>query len=117
MGWIFFTLAALVCAAAFDAALAVDVNPSKNNQPPSFWQGGGNRFSIFNGDPKRIQRANAVDPKSFDTKVEVSPDPVARKTVKATAPNPSLNIIFSFINPPQQPSPLPFHMSHRLCLR
>src|SRR5258708_32374457 len=95
MGWIFFTLAALVCAAAFDAALAVDINPSKNNQPPSFWQGGGNRFSIFNGDPKRIQRANAVDPKSFDTKVEISPDPVALKTVKATAPNRSLKMIFS----------------------
>jgi hypothetical protein len=96
---ILFPLAALISVAAFDAALAIDINPSKNNQPPSFWSsGGGSKFSIFNGDPKRIQRANAVNPKSFDTSVEVSPNPLSIKTVKAVAPNPSIKITFSVHN-------------------
>src|SRR5258708_36274727 len=113
MGWIFFTLAALVCAAAFDAALAVDVNPSKNNQPPSFWQGPGNRFSIFNGDPKRIQRANAVNPKSFDTRVEISPNPLSIKALKAIAPNPSIKITFAVHNHAKKTYTLSFPTAQR----
>src|SRR5277367_4393295 len=96
---ILFPLAALILMAAFDAAPAIDINPSKNNQPPSFWESGsGNHFSIFNGDPKRIQRANAVDPKSFDAKVEVSPNPLSIKALKALVPNPSIKITFSVHN-------------------
>jgi hypothetical protein len=96
---ILFPLAALTTFAAFNAALAIDINPSKNNQQPGFWSSGsGNRFSIFNGDPKRIQRANAVDPKSFDSKVEVSPNPLSIKALKAAAPNPSIKITFSVHN-------------------
>src|SRR5271156_6934855 len=96
---ILFLLAGLMSAAAFDAAWAIDINPSKDNQQPSFWSsGGGSAFSIFNGDPKRIQRANAVDPKSFDTKVELSPNPLSLKGVKISAPNPSLRITFSVHN-------------------
>ncbi len=88
---ILFPLAALFSMAVLISASAIDINPSKNNQPPSFWSSGsGNRFSIFNGDPKRIQRANAVDPKSFDEKVEVSPNPLSIKALKAIAPNPSI---------------------------
>src|SRR5271154_1250545 len=74
---------------AFGSASALDINPSKNNQPPSFWDTGGNHFSIFNGDPKRIQRANEVDPKAFDTKVEVSPNPLSLGAAKA-APAPTV---------------------------
>src|ERR1017187_7264144 len=92
---ILLTLAAWLGMAAFNAAPAIDINPSKNNQPPVFWQDSGNHFSIFNGDPKRIQRANAVDPKSFDTLVEVSPNPLSLKALKATAPNPNIKITFS----------------------
>lgn len=109
-----FTLAALLGMAAFDAAPAIDINPSKNNQPPSFWSSGsGNSFSIFNGDPKRIQRANAVDPKSFDTKVEVSPNPLSLKALKAIAPNPSIKIVFSVHNHAKKTYTLSFPTSQR----
>jgi len=111
---ILFPLAALISVAAFDAAWAIDVNPSKNNQPPSFWSsGGGNRFSIFNGDPKRIQRANAVDPKSFDAKVEVSPNPLSLKVVKTGTPNPSLKITFSVHNHAKKTYTLSFPTAQR----
>jgi hypothetical protein len=110
---ILFPLAALISMAAFDAVLAIDVNPSKNNQPPVFWQDSGNRFSIFNGDPKRIQRANAVDPKSFDTQVEVSPNPLSLKALKANAPNPSIKITFSVHNHAKKTYTLSFPTAQR----
>ena len=110
---ILFTLAALTSAAAFDAVLAIDINPSKDNQPPSFWQSGGNKFSIFNGDPKRIQRANAVDAKSFDTKLELLPDPLSIKTLKTGAPNPSIKITFSAHNHAKKTYTLSFPTAQR----
>ena len=113
MRWILFPLAALVSAVAFDAAWAVDVNPSKDNQPPSFWQSGGNKFSIFNGDPKRIQRANEVDPKAFDTKLELSPDPLSIHALKAVAPNPSIKITFSAHNHAKKTYTLSFPTAQR----
>ena len=110
---ILFPLAAWLGLAAFDAAPAIDINPSKNNQPPSFWSGSGNRFSIFNGDPKRIQRANAVEPKSFDARVEVSPNPLSLKALKAVAPNPSVKIAFSVHNHAKKTYTLSFPTAQR----
>jgi hypothetical protein len=111
---ILFPLAALFGVAAFEAASAIDINPSKDNQPPSFWtSGAGNSFSIFNGDPKRIQRANAVDPKSFDSKVEVSPNPLSIKMLKAVAPNPNLKITFSIHNHARRTYTLSFPTAQR----
>jgi Intracellular proteinase inhibitor len=110
---ILFPLAVLISMAAFDAALAIDINPSKNNQPAPFWQDSGNHFSIFNGDPKRIQRANAVDPKSFDTKLEIGPNPLSIKTLKAIAPNPSIKITFSVHNHAKKTYTLSFPTAQR----
>jgi len=110
---ILFPLAALITLAAFDAAWAIDVNPSKVNEPPSFFSSGGNRFSIFNGDPKRIQRVNAVDAKSFDAKVEVSPNPLSIKALKASAPNPSIKITFSVHNHAKKTYTLSFPTAQR----
>ena len=108
-----FSLSALLGLAVFDAASGIDINPSKDNQPPSFWETGGNRFSIFNGDPKRIQRANEVDAKSFDTKVEISPNPLSIKALKAIAPNPSIKIVFSVHNHAKKTYTLSFPTAQR----
>ena len=110
---ILFPLAALLSMAAFNAVPALDINPSKDNQPPSFWQDNANHFSIFNGDPKRIQRANAVDPKSFDTNVTVSPNPLSIKALKAIAPNPSIKITFSVHNHAKKTYTLSFPTAQR----
>ena len=101
--------------AAFDLAPAIDINPSKNTQPPGFWDttGVGNHFSIFNGDPKRIQRANEVDAKAFDTKVEVSPNPFSLKSAKAIGPNPSIKITFSVHNHAKKTYTLSFPTAQR----
>jgi hypothetical protein len=110
---ILFPLAVVMVMVAFDAAPALDINPSKNNQPPSFWETGGNSFSIFTGDPKRIQRANAVDPKSFDSQVEVSPNPLSLKVLKAAVANPSIKITFSVHNHGKKTYTLSFPTAQR----
>jgi hypothetical protein len=99
--------------AAFGAASAIDISPSKTTVPRSSWDTGGNRFSIFNGDPKRIQRANAVDASSFDTKLEVFPNPMFLQKVKMTAPNPSVKITFSVRNHAQKTYTLSFPTAQR----
>ncbi len=104
----------LALAVAFGPASAIDVNPSKDTLPASAWDtSSGNHFSIFNGDPKRIQRANAVDPKSFDSKVEVSPNPLSLKAVKAGGPNPSIKITFSVHNHAKKTYTLSFPTTQR----
>ena len=112
---IFPIILGLVLVTAFDAVSALDINPSKNNQPPSFWdaQSSGSRFSIFNGDPKRIQRANAVDPKSFDLKLEVSPNPLSLKLAKQVAPNPSIKVTFLIHNHAKKTYTLSFPTAQR----
>lgn len=60
--------------------IAADVDPSKQTVPEKFNDPGGKRFSIFSGDPKRIQRANAIDFNDFENKVEVTPSPLSLKT-------------------------------------
>jgi hypothetical protein len=108
-----FFLALPMTAAVFGMARAIDINPSKDNQPPSFWDTGGNRFSIFNGDPKRIQRANAVDPKSFDSKVEISPNPLSLQAAKAQGANPSFKITFAVHNHAKKTYTLSFPTAQR----
>ncbi|MCE0482963.1 MAG: BsuPI-related putative proteinase inhibitor [Methylacidiphilales bacterium] len=94
-------------------ASAIEVNPSKNTVPRSTWDTGGNHFSIFNGDPKRIQRANEVDPKSFDSKLEITPNPLSLTTAKAVGPNPSVKITFSVHNHAKKTYTLSFPTAQR----
>lgn len=77
---------------------AIDISPSKDTIPRSSFDTGGNKFSIFNGDPKRIQRANEVDPKAFDAKVTLSPNPLPLAATKTGTPNPVIKITFAVHN-------------------
>lgn len=97
----------------FDAASAIEVNPSKNTVPRSTWDTGGNKFSIFNGDPKRIQRANAVDPAAFDTKLVVTANPLSLRMAKQVGPNPSIKITFSVHNHAKKTYTLSFPTAQR----
>jgi hypothetical protein len=92
-------LPCLALAAGIFPARAIDVSPSKDTIPRGSFDTGGNRFSIFNGDPKRIQRANAVDPKAFDASVEASPSPFSLAQARSVGPNPSIKVTFHVHNP------------------
>ena len=92
---------------------AIDVSPSKDTIPRSSFDMGGNHFSIFNGDPKRIQRANAVDPHSFDCKVTLSPNPFSMQATKAAEPNPTIKILFTVHNHGKKTYTLSFPTAQR----
>jgi hypothetical protein len=92
---------------------AIDVNPSKDTIPRDSFDMGGNHFSIFNGDPKRIQRANAVDAHSFDSKIVLSPNPFALQVVKAAGPNPIIKLTFTIHNHGKKTYTLSFPTAQR----
>jgi hypothetical protein len=106
-------LPCVVLAASTLPGPAIDVSPSKDTIPRSFYDGGGNHFTIFNGDPKRIQRANEVDPKMFDAKVEISPNPMSLAQAKTVGPNPSVKISFSVHNHGKKTYTLSFPTAQR----
>lgn len=106
-------LLCLILVVTTDVALAIDISPSKDTVPRGTWDTGGNRFSIFNGDPKRIQRANAVDPKAFDAKLEVTPNPLSLKAAKTVGPNPSIKVTFSVHNHAKKTFTLSFPTTQR----
>lgn len=54
--------------------LAADVSPSRDVVPEKFRNPPGKRYSIFAGDPKRVQKANEVQVKDFSASVEVEPN-------------------------------------------
>ncbi len=106
------TLVAILIAASCGAS-AIDVNPSKDTIPRDSFDTGGNRFSIFNGDPKRIQRANEVNPKSFDATVVITPNPLSLKQAESVGPNPSVKITFAVHNHAKRTYTLSFPTAQR----
>jgi hypothetical protein len=112
MRWLSLVLLGLFLA-GLESASAIDVNPSKDTIPRGSFDTGGNRFSIFNGDPKRIQRANEVNTKSFDASVQVSPNPLDLRTALALGPNPSVKITFWIHNHAKKTYTLSFPTAQR----
>jgi len=53
--------------------IAVDINPMRKVQPDKFRNPPGKRYSIFAGDPERVQKANEVKVKDLTAAVELSP--------------------------------------------
>jgi hypothetical protein len=92
---------------------AIDVSPSKDTIPRSSFDMGGNHFSIFNGDPKRIQRANAVDSHAFDCALTLSPNPFSLQALKVTGPNPIIRLVFTVHNHGKKTYTLSFPTAQR----
>jgi len=69
------TLAASCVLLLAGAALAIDISPNRRTVPEKFINPPGKRFSLFSGDPERIQRANEVNLEDF--KAECSLEPAA----------------------------------------
>ena len=72
-------LAGIALSLSASALRAVDISPSRDNIPNKDQTEGGNgaRFSIFDGDPARIQRANSIDFKDFAPALTLTPDSVS----------------------------------------
>jgi Intracellular proteinase inhibitor len=68
---------------------AADINPSKQTLPDKFVNPGGKRYSIFAGDPERVQRANEVNVKDFSGELALEPKALSLsgQVSEGTAPN------------------------------
>jgi hypothetical protein len=62
--------------AAIPSLLAVDVSPSRRVVPEKFIDPPGKRYSIFSGDPERVQRANEVNLEDFSASLKVEPETI-----------------------------------------
>jgi hypothetical protein len=71
------------------AASASDINPSKQTLPDKFVNPPGKRYSIFAGDPERVQRANEVNIKDFSAELSVEPKSlsISGQVAEGAAPN------------------------------
>jgi hypothetical protein len=96
------------------AASAVDVSPSKTVQPEKFMEPNGKRFSIFSGDPERVQKANEINFGDFETKLDASPNPISAKQVRRSNAEPVLlKIVLSFKNNGKKTYTLSFPTAQR----
>ncbi len=52
---------------------AADIRPARRTVPEQFVNPPGKRFSLFSGDPERIQRANEINLKDFSVEIKLNP--------------------------------------------
>lgn len=69
----------LICALwPWQGLLAIDVDPSKKTVPKKFFDpGGGKGLNLFAGDPKRVDKANAILRDDFEVAMTFQPDQLA----------------------------------------
>jgi hypothetical protein len=68
---------------------AIDINPGKQTVPDKFINPPGKRYSIFAGDPERVQKANEVNVKDFSGEIIIDPKSISLsgQVSEGTAPN------------------------------
>jgi hypothetical protein len=93
--------------------VAVDISPSRQNIPEKFKGGGGKRFSIFAGDPERVQRANEVKVTDFSGEVEVEPQQISIAALRANSSEVKPTMRFRVFNNGKRPYTLSFPDSQR----
>jgi hypothetical protein len=64
------SLIAILFFSCFSYAWAIEISPSDTRVPDRFINPPGKRFSIFSGDPERVQKVNEINLKDFDANLE-----------------------------------------------
>lgn len=77
---------------AVPTLLAVDVSPSRRVVPEKFIDPPGKRYSLFAGDPERVQRANEVNLEDFAASIQVAPE-----TIQFSGQKPDEEIEIKFV--------------------
>jgi hypothetical protein len=84
MKWLY---SLLLIAVSVSAGFAQDINPSRQVVPNQFINPPGKRFSIFSGNPERVQRANEVNLKDFKGEITLVPDSISKTPPTADQTN------------------------------
>jgi hypothetical protein len=77
-------------------AMAVDINRSKDTIPEKFVNPPGKRFSLFAGDPTRVQRANEVNLADFKSELNVEPGVLSLSNPTSGKGEPTTGIKITF---------------------
>ncbi|MEM9400086.1 MAG: BsuPI-related putative proteinase inhibitor [Verrucomicrobiota bacterium] len=57
--------------------LAVDIRPSRQSVPDQFINPPGKRFSLFQGDPQRVQKANEINLNDFSPSIVIEKESIS----------------------------------------
>ena len=108
-------LSSLFLASALPALVhAIDVSPSRDNAPTSRDNAGGaGRFSIFDGDPARVQKANSIDFKDFKPTIVLDPTTISLAAFNGDSGAHLLKVAFTVKNLGKRTYTLSFPNSQR----
>ena len=105
-----FFLGIFVAAAPFRAD-AIEISPSDKRVPAEFIHRPGKRYSIFAGNPARVQKVNEVQVKDFESKIELAQKELSLENLKKG--DSSLNLSFEVTNKGKRSYVLSFPDSQR----
>ncbi len=108
-------MASMILACALGSqAVAIDVDPSKKTVPRKFFDPtGGKGLNLFAGDPKRIERANAVRKEDFEISMAFQPEQLAvPASSKESLPQIRAGLVVRNIS--KRPKTLAFNNSQRV---
>jgi hypothetical protein len=108
-----FWIVAFAAAVTVTSALAVDIDPSRRVVPEKFTNPPGKRFSIFSGDPERVQRANEVNLGDFGAELKIEPASIASATIKGNPTRNPVSLKFIVKNTSKKSYTLSFPDSQR----
>jgi hypothetical protein len=82
-------LTALLTLSSLSSSPAQNINPSRQTLPDKFVNPPGKRYSIFAGDPERVQKANEVNISDFSGELLLDPPKLSLsgQSAEGTAPN------------------------------
>lgn len=89
---------------------AVDVSPSRRVVPEKFIDPPGKRYSLFAGDPERVQRANEVNLEDFSASLEIEPKSLS---LGGAGPDAAIKLSFKVRNTGEKSYTLSFPDSQR----
>lgn len=92
---------------------AIEIDPTRQTVPNQFVNPVGKRFSLFSGDPERVQRANEVKVDDLKARLEIKPAECSIAQLQSTADAAPLEISFIIQNESKRPYTLSFPDAQR----
>lgn len=100
-----------ILSGAVVATHAIEVSPSDKRVPMKFIHRPGKRYSIFSGDPARVQKVNEVHVKDLESKLELEKKELSLTALKAG--DATLGLSFEVLNKGKRSYVLSFPDSQR----
>ncbi|MFH1066304.1 MAG: BsuPI-related putative proteinase inhibitor [bacterium] len=107
------TAVAFVAFALASSAWAIEIDRTRQTVPEKFVNPVGKRFSLFSGDPERVQRANEVKVDDLKARLKIKPAECSLAHLQSTADAAPLEIALVIQNENKRPYTLSFPDAQR----